>query len=189
MFLFWFFIIISLVLSIIGISLTTRRLHDIGKSGWWQLLVFIPLGVVVLLVFLLMPSQNKENRKKINEERMEKKELIELGNNSKKKLDSYVEQLRFKIIKPEHIVDIANLTYTFFYYNHLLNSQIKGSFEEAKDMLDKTQPEQEKVINNLKKYLTNKMLGFNWRIEDLIDIKEYCLNFMHKEMNEIFREK
>lgn len=30
--------ILSIALLIPSISITTRRLHDIGKSGWWQLL-------------------------------------------------------------------------------------------------------------------------------------------------------
>ncbi|MBK8972466.1 MAG: DUF805 domain-containing protein [Hahellaceae bacterium] len=39
------------------IALTTRRLHDTGRSGWWQLITLIPLiGLVILLVFLVMDS-------------------------------------------------------------------------------------------------------------------------------------
>lgn len=33
------------------IAVTTRRLHDIGRSGWWQLL-FVPLIFVTLILFL-----------------------------------------------------------------------------------------------------------------------------------------
>lgn len=35
------------------ITLQTRRLHDIGRSGWWQLIVLVPVvGLVVLVVWL-----------------------------------------------------------------------------------------------------------------------------------------
>lgn len=37
------------------LALTSRRLHDTGRSGWWQVIGFIPLvsiiGAPVLLVF------------------------------------------------------------------------------------------------------------------------------------------
>lgn len=67
---FWMFtlwsIIISIVLGLVSdaisglfslaillpsIGLGARRLHDIGMSGWWQLIVFIPIvGAIALIV-------------------------------------------------------------------------------------------------------------------------------------------
>jgi uncharacterized membrane protein YhaH (DUF805 family) len=38
-----------------------RRLHDIGKSGWWLLLGLIPLVNLVLLYFTVQPSQSEGN--------------------------------------------------------------------------------------------------------------------------------
>jgi uncharacterized membrane protein YhaH (DUF805 family) len=36
-----------------SLSAASRRLHDTGRSGWWQLIGFIPLiGLIVLIVFL-----------------------------------------------------------------------------------------------------------------------------------------
>ena len=35
-----------------------RRLHDTGKSGWWLLLIFVP--VIVLLVFSDHPMANRQ---------------------------------------------------------------------------------------------------------------------------------
>lgn len=44
--------IFSLVTLIPGIAISVRRLHDIGKSGWWYLLIFIPIvGAIILLVW------------------------------------------------------------------------------------------------------------------------------------------
>lgn len=34
----------------------TRRLHDAGHSGWWQLLALVPFGVVVPLILLAEPT-------------------------------------------------------------------------------------------------------------------------------------
>lgn len=41
------------VVTLVGmIALSTRRLHDTNRSGWWYLLVFIPIiGAIVLIVF------------------------------------------------------------------------------------------------------------------------------------------
>lgn len=46
-----------------GISITVRRQHDIGISGWFYLLVFIPsVGGLIILVFSLIPSQRHDNK-------------------------------------------------------------------------------------------------------------------------------
>ena len=56
-------LIISLVLLIPSIALDARRLHDINKSGWWQLICLVPVfGSIILLVFLCLPSVNEENK-------------------------------------------------------------------------------------------------------------------------------
>ncbi|WP_273208724.1 DUF805 domain-containing protein [Marinobacter subterrani] len=45
------------------IAVTVRRLHDIGRSGWWMLIVLIPIvGAIVLLVFVLLDSKPGENQ-------------------------------------------------------------------------------------------------------------------------------
>ena len=36
------------------LAVGARRLHDTGKSGWWQLLLIVPFGVIVLIVFWVM---------------------------------------------------------------------------------------------------------------------------------------
>ena len=44
------------------VAVTVRRLHDIGKSGWWYLINFIPyIGGFVLLIFACMDSNNGPN--------------------------------------------------------------------------------------------------------------------------------
>jgi len=46
-----------------AIAVTVRRLHDIGRSGWWWLIAFIPvLGGIVLLVFAAQDSTPGENQ-------------------------------------------------------------------------------------------------------------------------------
>ena len=46
-----------------SLALTVRRLHDIGRSGWWWLISFVPLvGGIVLLYWDCRPSEPWPNR-------------------------------------------------------------------------------------------------------------------------------
>ena len=52
-----------LVFLIPSLAVSARRLHDIGKSGWWLLLGFIPIvGPIVLLIWACTDSQPGENQ-------------------------------------------------------------------------------------------------------------------------------
>ena len=52
----------SLGVFVPTLAVTARRLHDIGKSGWWQLLLFIPIiGIITLIIFLIKDSMPFDN--------------------------------------------------------------------------------------------------------------------------------
>ena len=75
----WFFlfqILISLAASMLGetinglvalglllpaLAVGTRRLHDIGKSGWWQLLMLTVIGLLVLIYWWVQPTDEDGN--------------------------------------------------------------------------------------------------------------------------------
>jgi uncharacterized membrane protein YhaH (DUF805 family) len=45
------------------LAVTVRRLHDVGKSGWFYLINFIPyIGGFIILIFTCMDSENKPNK-------------------------------------------------------------------------------------------------------------------------------
>ena len=46
-----------------GLAVNIRRLHDIGKSGWWYLIYLIPLlGAIWLTVLMCLDSEPGENQ-------------------------------------------------------------------------------------------------------------------------------
>ncbi len=54
--------IVGLALLVPSISIGTRRLHDTGRSGWWQLIYFVPLiGLIVMIVFLSQDSHDEND--------------------------------------------------------------------------------------------------------------------------------
>jgi uncharacterized membrane protein YhaH (DUF805 family) len=53
----------SLATLIPNLAIAARRLHDTDRSGWWQLLVFIPLiGIIVLIVWYASRGTSGPNR-------------------------------------------------------------------------------------------------------------------------------
>jgi uncharacterized membrane protein YhaH (DUF805 family) len=46
----------SLALMLPALAVGTRRLHDIGRTGWWQLLLLTGIGFLVLLYWWVQPG-------------------------------------------------------------------------------------------------------------------------------------
>ena len=57
-----FYILYALAVFIPVLAVSVRRLHDIGKSGWYYLIILIPLaGPIWFLVLMVTESQPDEN--------------------------------------------------------------------------------------------------------------------------------
>ena len=52
----------SLLTLIPSIAVATRRLHDVNKSGWWQLLMLTIIGIFPLIYWLLKKPIDEGNR-------------------------------------------------------------------------------------------------------------------------------
>lgn len=44
-----------------GLAVSARRLHDIGRSGWWLLLVLTIVGIIPLIIMACIPSSSQTN--------------------------------------------------------------------------------------------------------------------------------
>lgn len=52
----------SLVHLLPTLAVGARRLHDTGRTGWWQLVVLVPLvGFIVLVFFMVRRSDEGDN--------------------------------------------------------------------------------------------------------------------------------
>lgn len=50
--------IFSLAAFLPSLAIMVRRLHDIGRSGWWYFIAFVPfVGGIILLIFTLLDSE------------------------------------------------------------------------------------------------------------------------------------
>ena len=78
---FWTYTLVSVIVSLVlhmvlgilgtiynfavlvpSLAVGARRLHDTGRSGWWQLIGLVPLiGIIVLIVFWAQDSQPGAN--------------------------------------------------------------------------------------------------------------------------------
>lgn len=58
-----FYILYGLFVFIPGLSLSVRRLHDVGKSGWMFLIILIPIiGAIWLFVLFVTDSDPGNNQ-------------------------------------------------------------------------------------------------------------------------------
>ena len=59
----YIYLLYTLALFIPSLAVVVRRLHDVGKSGWMYLLIFIPLIGFIWLFVLAVTNGNKGENK------------------------------------------------------------------------------------------------------------------------------
>ena len=55
-------IVSQLILLLPALAVTARRLHDVGRSGWWMLVGITIVGLIPLFIWWLAPGTNKKNK-------------------------------------------------------------------------------------------------------------------------------
>lgn len=59
----YIYLLYALFVFVPGLAVSVRRLHDISKSGWWYLIVLIPIiGAIWLLVLFVTDGTPDENQ-------------------------------------------------------------------------------------------------------------------------------
>nr|WP_294936609.1 DUF805 domain-containing protein [uncultured Flavobacterium sp.] len=79
---FWVLMVIYGVLILIpGFALIVRRLHDIGKSGWYWFVRFIPIVGPIWLLVLLCTEGNRGRNQYGHDPKYTEDEIDEIGTN------------------------------------------------------------------------------------------------------------
>jgi uncharacterized membrane protein YhaH (DUF805 family) len=52
----WLNGVVVLALLLPGLAVGTRRLHDIGRTGWWQLIMLTGIGYFLLMYWWAQPT-------------------------------------------------------------------------------------------------------------------------------------
>ena len=56
-------IILTLAMFLPSLGVSVRRLHDTNRSGWWLLIILVPLiGMIWILVLLCLKGTSGQNR-------------------------------------------------------------------------------------------------------------------------------
>ena len=52
----------KIIVIIPSLAVVSRRLQDRGISGWWQLSYFTIIGIFVIIILLMLPAKEDENK-------------------------------------------------------------------------------------------------------------------------------
>ena len=44
-----------------SLAVAARRLHDVGRSGWWILIAFTFIGIIPLLIWYVTDTKDEKN--------------------------------------------------------------------------------------------------------------------------------
>ena len=54
-------LIFNILILLPSLAVGSRRLHDIGRSGWWQLIYITIIGIILLIVWFATIGSSKKN--------------------------------------------------------------------------------------------------------------------------------
>lgn len=69
----------NLAIFIPNLAVIVRRLHDTGKSGWLYFIAFIPLGGILLIVFLALEGDRGANKYGPDPKQLGRSQIEQIG--------------------------------------------------------------------------------------------------------------
>ena len=54
-------LICTVALFLPAIAVTARRLHDVNRSGWWQLIELTIIGILLIIIWCATEGEKKKN--------------------------------------------------------------------------------------------------------------------------------
>lgn len=54
--------LVQLAVFLPSIAVACRRLHDIGRSGWWQLIAITVIGIIPLIIWLATDTRDEGDK-------------------------------------------------------------------------------------------------------------------------------
>ena len=55
-------LVTTLALLLPALAVTARRLHDVGRSGWWMLIFITVIGMIPLLIWYISVGTRSKNK-------------------------------------------------------------------------------------------------------------------------------
>ena len=73
------YLIYALFMFIPGLAVAVRRLHDVGKSGWWYFIALVPLIGGIWLIVLFATEGTRGNNEYGADPKSNYSEINEIG--------------------------------------------------------------------------------------------------------------
>ena len=110
-------IIFSIATTLPSLAVSVRRLHDVNRSGWWLLIMFTGVGVLLLLYWTVQPSIDESNEENLKDN-LRRKNVIEIFNESKNIRISYaiiyLLVIHISFIYPNNLTSIYYIFFRIF---------------------------------------------------------------------------